>query len=94
MSFRFCVDVYSFPRAASWFFNGLAYIVRIAFLRNALSSSFVTFTGDIDCIVEFCGVYPIDWDIDDVVEFERMETEGEIIAMVDWIEDGEHIPNH
>lgn len=45
-------------------------------------------TGEMDCIVEFCGVYPVDWDIDDVVEFERMETEGEIIAMVDWIEDG------
>ena len=51
-------------------------------------------TDDIDCIVEFCGVYPVDWDINDVVEFERMETEGEIIAMVDWIEDGKHTPNH
>lgn len=51
-------------------------------------------TGEIDCIVEFCGVYPIDWDLEDVAEFERMETEGEIIALVDWIEDGKHIPNH
>ena len=51
-------------------------------------------TGEIDCIVEFCGVYPVDWDLEDVVEFERMETDGEIIALVDWIEDGKHIPNH
>lgn len=51
-------------------------------------------TGEIDCIVEFCGVYPVNWDMDDVVELERMETEGEIIVLVDWIEDGKHIPNH
>lgn len=51
-------------------------------------------TGEMDCIVEFCGVYPVDWDINDVVEFERMEDEGEIIAMVYWIENGKHIPNH
>ncbi len=51
-------------------------------------------TGEIDCIVEFCGVYPVDWEIGDVAEFERMETEGEIIALVDWIEDEKHIPNH
>ena len=38
--------------------------------------------------------YPINWSIDDVAEFERMETEGEIIVLVDWIEDGRHIPNH
>lgn len=51
-------------------------------------------TGEMNCIVEFCGVYPVDWDIDDVVEFERMENEGEIVALVYWIEDGKHIPNH
>lgn len=51
-------------------------------------------TGEMNCIVEFCGVYPVDWAIEDVAEFERMETEGEIIAMVDWIEDGKYIPNH
>ena len=51
-------------------------------------------TEEIDSIVEFCGVYPIDWDLEDVAEFERMETDGEIIALVDWIEDGKHIPNH
>lgn len=51
-------------------------------------------TGVIDCIVEFCGVYPVNWDISDVAEFERMETEGEIVALVDWIENGRHIPNH
>ena len=42
-------------------------------------------TGEVDCIVEFCGVYPVDWDLEDVAEFERMETEGGIIALVDWI---------
>lgn len=51
-------------------------------------------TGEIDCIVEFCGVYPVDWEISDVAEFERMETDGEITVLVDWIRDGKHIPNH
>ena len=27
-------------------------------------------TGEIDCIVEFCGVYPVNWDMDDVAELE------------------------
>lgn len=47
-----------------------------------------------NCIVEYCGVYPVDWDIQDVVEFERMESNGEIIVFVDWIEDGKYVPNH
>lgn len=51
-------------------------------------------TGEIDCIVEYGGVFPINWDMDDVVEFERMECDGEIIVLVDWIEDGKHIPSH
>lgn len=51
-------------------------------------------TGEIDCIVEFCGVYPVDWEISDVAELERMECDGEIIVQVDWIMDGKHIPNH
>ena len=51
-------------------------------------------TGEIDCIVEYCGVYPVNWDMDDVVEFERMECDGEIIVLVDWIVDGKHIPNN
>lgn len=51
-------------------------------------------TDEMDCIVEYCGVYPINWDINDVVELERMETEGEIVVLVDWIVDGKYIPNH
>lgn len=51
-------------------------------------------TDEIDCIVEYCGVYPVNWCINDVVELERMETEGEIIILVDWIVDGEYVPNH
>lgn len=51
-------------------------------------------TGEMDCIVEYGGVYPVNWDLEDIVEFEHMETNGEIIVMVDWIVDGEYIPNH
>lgn len=51
-------------------------------------------TGLIDCIVEFCGVYPVGWNMDDVVELERMETEGEIIICVSWLKDGKYVLNH
>lgn len=51
-------------------------------------------TGLIPCYVEFCGVYPVNWDIHDVAEFERMETEGEIITRVNWFVDGEYILNN
>lgn len=51
-------------------------------------------SGKMNCIVEYCGVYPIDWDIDDVVEFERMETNGEIVVFVDWVENDQYVPNH
>lgn len=47
--------------------------------------------GHVDTV---CGVYPVDWDMEDVAEFERMENEDEIIVLVDWIEDWKHIPNH
>lgn len=51
-------------------------------------------TGHFHAIVEFCGVYPVGWDMADVVELERMETSGEIIIMADWIVGGEHVPNN
>lgn len=51
-------------------------------------------TDPMDCIVEYCGVYPTGWEINDVEELERMENDGEILVMVDWIVGGEYIPNH
>lgn len=46
------------------------------------------------CAVEYCGAYPADWNIDDVVELDRMESKGEIIIHVSQVADGEYIPNH
>lgn len=51
-------------------------------------------TRSMNCIVEYCGVYPVNWDIDDVVELERMDTDGEVIILVDWIQNGKYVPNH
>lgn len=51
-------------------------------------------TDTLDCIVEYCGVYPISWDIEDVVEFEQLEQEGRITVLVHWITDKGHVPNH
>lgn len=52
-------------------------------------------TGRMDCIVEFCGVYPIHWDPEDLVRFEQMEQEGKIIVQVDWVDaDGNYTSNH
>lgn len=51
-------------------------------------------SGEMNCIVEYGGVYPVNWDIDDVVEFERMETNGEIVVLVECLENGQYVPNH
>lgn len=50
--------------------------------------------GDVDCFVEFCGVYPVDWDIDDVVTIDEMEHNGEIMIHVDWHVGDKYVPNH
>lgn len=49
---------------------------------------------DIDCIVEYCGVYPIGWNLDDIIEYECMENNGEIVIITYWIKNKEHIPNN
>ena len=51
-------------------------------------------TDDVECFVEYCGIYPIHWNIEDVVEFERMENDGEIIVLAFWHEDEKYTPNH
>lgn len=51
-------------------------------------------TNDIPCYIEYCGVYPTEWDIEDVVTLEKLEYEGKIIIRVVWHEDGKYIPNN
>ena len=52
-------------------------------------------TADIPCYIEYCGVYPIEWDIEDVVTLERMDYEGKVIIRVLWHpEEGKYIPNN
>lgn len=51
-------------------------------------------TAPVECAVEFCGVYPIGWDLEDMAEFERMESDGEIVAMVYRRQNGSLVPNH
>lgn len=50
-------------------------------------------TKDIPCYIEYCGVYPADWDIEDIITLERMENEGNIIIRVLWHKEGKYIPN-
>lgn len=52
--------------------------------------------GPIDCAVEFCGVYPVNWNIEDVVEFEMMEEAGQILVQVFWVDkdNKNFVPNH
>ncbi len=61
-----------------------------------LNQEWICFDDPIEAIVEFCGVYPIHWDINDVVEFEKLIIDGKIIVMVDWYdEEGNYIgQNH
>lgn len=52
-------------------------------------------TGVMDCAVEYCGVYPVDWDIEDVLEFEDLEYSGQILVNVIWkLGEHEYEPNH
>lgn len=48
----------------------------------------------IPCAVEFCGVYPSNWDIEDVFKLVELEEEGKIIVMVYYIDGDKLIPNH
>lgn len=51
-------------------------------------------TTDIPCYIEYNGVYPANWDIDDIVTLESLEYNGDIIIRVSWHIDDEYIPNH
>lgn len=52
-------------------------------------------TADIPCYVEYCGVYPVDWDTKDSALLEQMEYDGKIIVKVLWhTSEGEYIDNH
>lgn len=52
-------------------------------------------TSDINCYIEYCGCYPVEWDIDDVTELESLEYEGKIIIKVLWHqEDGTYVQNN
>jgi hypothetical protein len=51
--------------------------------------------NNIPCYIEYCGVYPVEWDIDDIYKLEQMEYEGKIIINVKWhLEDDNYVPNH
>lgn len=52
--------------------------------------------GPVECIVEYCGVYPISWNLEDVVYLADMINNGELICKVYWIdpETGNYIENH
>lgn len=52
-------------------------------------------TSDILCYIEYCGAYPTEWDIDDVVTLEKMDYDGSIMIRVLWHpEEGKYIPNN
>lgn len=51
-------------------------------------------TDIIDCAIEYCGAYPANWDIDDILELEDMEYSGQIIIQVAWKIDGKYELNH
>ena len=41
-------------------------------------------TDIFDATVEFCGVYPINWDIEDTLKFVELIEKGKIVVTVDW----------
>lgn len=53
----------------------------------------------IECIVEYCGVYPVHWDINDVAYLEMLCNTDKIFINVHWVsheENGDikYTPNH
>lgn len=55
--------------------------------------------NDVEAIVEYCGVYPTKWDIDDIVLLEKLYYNREIYIRVLWKKENkdrtvEYIPNH
>ena len=52
-------------------------------------------TKDIPCYIEYCGVYPVKWDVEDVATLEELDYDGKVIIKVLWHpEDGKFIPNN
>jgi hypothetical protein len=75
------------------------YSIRTEFVDTVsgsfnLNRDWLETKDDVECYVEYCGVYPIHWNIEDVVELERMDYDGEIIIRAFWHVDKEYIPNH
>lgn len=102
-----CVFYITVPKDEDFERNGTIEKVKVMLERNLVTCKHVDTvdgawdlnrdwieSGEMDCIVEYCGVYPVDWDIEDVVEFERMETNGEIVVLVDWVVNDQYVPNH
>lgn len=48
----------------------------------------------IPCAIEYCGVYPTNWDIKDVFRLVQLEEEGKIIVLVYYIDGDDLIPNN
>lgn len=52
-------------------------------------------TDSIESVVEYCGVYPVDWNIQDVITLEELESIGDIVVLAFEItDDGKCVPNH
>lgn len=52
-------------------------------------------TEAMECMVEYCGVYPANWPyVDDIVRLEKMCNEGEIIIRVMVKKNGKWVDNH
>lgn len=51
-------------------------------------------TDSIECAVFYSGVYPINWNSEDVVRLEEMCSEGEIIIRVMVKKNGKWVDNH
>lgn len=48
----------------------------------------------VHCAVEYCGAYPANWDIEDVLKLVKLEEDGKIIVMVYYISGDDLVSNH
>lgn len=52
-------------------------------------------TGDINCFIEYSGVYPVEWDAEDAATLAELDAEGKLTIRVIWHPEKEkYIPNN
>lgn len=59
-----------------------------------LDREWIETNEDIHCYIEYSGVYPVEWDIEDIIKLEELDKNGNLIIKVSYHIGEDFIPNH